>query len=44
MTIEEYLDELLARSKGPAAEIRRLLVETEPHPNEPARSGAGISR
>ncbi len=31
MTIEEYLDELLARSTGPAAEIRRLLVETEAH-------------
>ncbi|WP_045878462.1 hypothetical protein [Pseudofrankia sp. DC12] len=31
MTIDEYLDELLARSKGPAAEVRRLLAETEAH-------------
>jgi hypothetical protein len=31
MTIEEYLDELLARSTGPAGEVRRLLVETEAH-------------
>jgi len=44
--IEDYLDQLLPRLRGPAARVRRILAETEEHLRDATAEGvaAGLDR